>query len=87
MSMLKTATDALAWIESFGPSYTYPTRIARDTLAGMKADGWCPSRDDETHCVHWWDGEEACCGCGFDLPAPQEQAGQEAREEPDTEEV
>lgn len=23
----------------------------------------CPKREDEIHCVHWYDGE-ACCGCG-----------------------
>lgn len=22
----------------------------------------CPTRDDGTHCVHWWDGEQ-CCSC------------------------
>jgi hypothetical protein len=25
--------------------------------------GYCSSREDETHCNHWWDGE-ACCNCG-----------------------
>lgn len=26
-------------------------------------EGWCPVREDETHCVHWWDGDKPCCGC------------------------
>jgi protein gp37 len=27
-------------------------------------EGYCPKREDNTHCVHWWDGEgEPCCGC------------------------
>lgn len=23
----------------------------------------CPKREDEIHCVHWWEGEP-CCDCG-----------------------
>lgn len=26
-------------------------------------DGYCASREDGQHCVHWWDGE-TCCSCG-----------------------
>lgn len=33
---------------------------------GDKSDGSCPEREDGTHCVHWWDDEGPCCGCGFD---------------------
>lgn len=31
-----------------------------------RSDGSCPEREDGTHCVHWWDDEGPCCGCGFD---------------------
>jgi 8-oxo-dGTP diphosphatase len=31
-----------------------------------KSDGTCPKREDGIHCVHWWDGDAPCCGCGFD---------------------
>lgn len=30
----------------------------------------CPAREDNTHCVHWYDGG-ACCGCG-DPALPEE---------------
>lgn len=30
------------------------------------AEGFCPEREDETHCEHWWDGDSACCNCGFE---------------------
>ncbi len=33
-------------------------------LIARKKDGYCPSREDETHCEHWWDGE-SCCNCEF----------------------
>lgn len=26
-------------------------------------EGYCEKREDETHCVCWWEGE-ACCSCG-----------------------
>jgi hypothetical protein len=29
-----------------------------------REDGYCYSREDRTHCKHWWDGKP-CCGCGF----------------------
>lgn len=25
----------------------------------------CMKRDDGTHCVHWWEGDEPCCSCGM----------------------
>lgn len=26
-------------------------------------EGTC-TREDQTHCVHWWDGGHPCCSCG-----------------------
>ncbi len=26
----------------------------------------CLKREDKTHCVHWYDGDRACCACGDD---------------------
>lgn len=26
----------------------------------------CPARADSTHCVHWYDDDGPCCGCGDD---------------------
>ena len=34
---------------------------------GKLSDGWCPKREDELHCVCWWDAEP-CCSCGYDGP-------------------
>ena len=31
----------------------------------------CLSREDGTHCVHWYDGDELCCSCG-DNTDPEE---------------
>lgn len=39
------------------------TQATRETTCTV-AEGFCPKRDDGTHCVHWWDGEEPCCACG-----------------------
>jgi len=36
-------------------------------------DEHCPKRADETHCVHWWDGE-ACCSCGAPAMTAAERA-------------
>lgn len=35
-----------------------------------KRDGYCPLREDEQHCEHWWDGGK-CCGCDYE-GAPSE---------------
>lgn len=32
----------------------------------------CPKREDEQHCVHWYD-DEACCACGDNPPHVCEQ--------------
>lgn len=28
------------------------------------AEGFCPKREDKTHCEHWWDDSAPCCNCG-----------------------
>lgn len=35
-------------------------------------DGYCPKREDKTHCEHWWDGQP-CCSCGTDEPKDVEK--------------
>ena len=36
--------------------------------ADQVEEGFCPKRADGTHCVHWWDGDAACCDCGHGAP-------------------
>lgn len=40
--------------------------IAEDRLERIDEckEGYCPAREDETHCEHWWDGFE-CCDCKY----------------------
>lgn len=26
-------------------------------------EGYCPIREDHTHCECWWDGDRKCCNC------------------------
>lgn len=49
------------------PVSTEPNAI-KGACVDCIADGFCPARDDQTHCPHWWDGEEPCCGCGDNTP-------------------
>ena len=39
-----------------------PGRDEEPDMDMMMLEGWCPEREDKTHCVCWWDGEK-CCGC------------------------
>ena len=52
------------------PSHFLCVNKAKEEMAiiSKKNDGFCFEREDETHCVHWWDGEEPCCSCTWDLP-------------------
>ena len=34
-------------------------------------EGYCPEREDEQHCNHWWDGD-ACHACNFEGDWDQE---------------
>lgn len=38
---------------------------------GKLINGYCPKRDDELHCSHWWDAEP-CCDCYYDGPGGKE---------------
>lgn len=33
--------------------------------AESEDDTSCEGRTDGVHCVHYWDGDGACCGCGL----------------------
>lgn len=39
-------------------------RACAEVTAKEIRDGGCPKRKDGTHCVHWWDDDGPCCGCG-----------------------
>lgn len=38
------------------------------------AEQTCPNREDDMHCIHWWDGEP-CCACGAPAMTEDEKAG------------
>ena len=38
--------------------------MKKPTLKTLR-EGLCPYNVHEVHCVHWWDGEDPCCSCGF----------------------
>lgn len=35
-------------------------------LIERKKDGYCPCREDQTHCEHWWNDDGPCCNCDFE---------------------
>lgn len=64
--------------EAFDPA---PTSVRNLEKAGALiaaaidlqiAAGFCPNREDATHCVHWWDNDGPCCSCGDDIDTPTE---------------
>ena len=46
------------------------------------AEAVCASREDGTHCEHWWDNSGPCCACGDDTHDGTEEDHGE-REEPE----
>jgi hypothetical protein len=49
---------------------TYQQRRRFTLDNGRSSEGYCIKRDDETHCLHWWEGEK-CCNC--DAPGMSEE--------------
>lgn len=49
-------------------SHIYEPQSAKDIpQVFSKDEGFCESREDNLHCVCWWE-EKPCCACGYDPP-------------------